>query len=254
MGKKANERKLRQMIFSGMADITDSEIKRLIDNELSKDDKDVDMDYIDLCFELMEARKNNAPAKKKQGFTYRRALIAAIVVILFVATGITASASAVRNNIPKILADFVTYNAGGANTSADGYALSDTELSKKLAELGIAPVTFPEEILGEDCRITDIRSVTEDETNSANVTIDFEYKAMSGELTVLLFAQNAEWTGTNNSRRVISAQVIPVNGMGILVLEQEDGCLISYKDNLTVYYIELNCDMDTAIEFADSIK
>lgn len=234
-----------------MADMTDSEINRLIEKELSKDTDDVDMNYVDFCFELMEARKRNAPAKKKQSITYRRALIAAAVVILFVATGITASASAVRDNTPKILANFITYRS---NTSADGYALSDTVLAKELAELGIAPVTFPEEMIGADCEIADIRSEAYDETASAGVAVDFEYKGMNGELTVLQFKQNTEWTGTNNSRRVISAQVISVNGLGVLVLEQEGNCLISYKDNLTVYYIELSCDMETALEFAGSIK
>lgn len=251
MGKKADERKLRQMIFSGMADMTDSELNRLIDHELSKDTDEIDMSYVDFCFELMEARKRNASAKKKQSFTYRKALIAAAVVILFALTGITASASAVRDNIPKILANYVTYRS---NTSADGYALSDTELAKELAELGIAPVTFPEEMLEEDCKITDRRSTSEDETASAGVLVDFEYKGMNGEFTVLHFEQETEWTGTNNSRRVISAQVISVNGLGVLMLEQEGSCLISYKDNLTVYYIELNCDMETALEFADTIR
>ena len=252
MGKKDDERKLRRMIFSGMADMTDSEINRLTDNELSKDNSDVDTDYVDFCFELMEARKSNAPAKKKPSFTYRRALIAAAVMILFIATCITASASAVRDNIPQILANYVTYNAN--RTSADGYALSDTKLAKELAEFGITPATFPEEMIAEDCKITDIRSIDENETAFANVLIDFDYKGMHGELTALRFEADTEWTGTNNSRRVISAQVISVNGMGVLVLEQEGNCLISYKDNSTVYYIELHCDMETAIKFADSIK
>ena len=237
-----------------MAEMTDSEINHLIDKELQKDSEEVDMDYIDLCFELLEARKRNAPARKKRGVTYRRALIAAAVVILFVATGITASASAVRENIPKILANFVTYNTGRSGTSADGYALSDTELAKKLADFGIAPVTFPEKMLEEDCEITNISNVFEDETSSVSAIIDFAYKGIGGEFTVLQFARDTEWTGTNNSRDVISAQVISVKGMGVLVLEQEGSCLISYKDHFTVYYIELNCDMETAIAFADSIK
>ena len=48
--------------------------------------------------------------------------------------------------------------------------------------------------------------------------------------------------------------MIKVNGMDVLVFEQENNCAIVYKDNLTTYNISLYCDLGTAIKFAESIK
>lgn len=42
--------------------------------------------------------------------------------------------------------------------------------------------------------------------------------------------------------------------MDILIFERDNSCSIIYRDNVTEYNIHLKSDIETAIEFAESIK
>ena len=53
---------------------------------------------------------------------------------------------------------------------------------------------------------------------------------------------------------VEAGEMININGMDVLIFEQEKKCTIIYRDNLTDYYIYLECDFETAKEFAKTIK
>ena len=44
------------------------------------------------------------------------------------------------------------------------------------------------------------------------------------------------------------------NGIDIIIFEKEKSCTITYKDNLTEYTFLLECDFETAKEFAKTIK
>ncbi|MDE7124424.1 MAG: hypothetical protein K2N83_02895, partial [Eubacterium sp.] len=85
-------------------------------------------------------------------------------------------------------------------------------------------------------------------------TVDFEYKNNYGNIRISKLDNDMEFVGERIARNVISGKMIQSNGMDILVFERENSCTIEYKDNLTEYNIMLECDLDTAIEFAETIK
>ena len=265
LNKKFSKNKLLKIANSGLADLSCEQIKNLIQKESQKNYEDINTDFIDLCFDLLEMKQNDKSSKisnikigsKKNSI--KRALIVAAVFVIFIATTLTALAQ-FNLNIPQKIAKLINGNAEiqnnlkFADTTPEGYALSDTDLSKQVAEYGISPVTFPEEMIKEHCNINKVENITSDKNISTDVIIDFKYYGDYGNVNISKFSEDFNWIGYNDSTDVVSGQVIKVNGLDVLIFEREGSCTIIYKDNLTEYNIYLESDIDMAIQFAESIK
>lgn len=178
-------------------------------------------------------------------------------MVVFIST-ITVSAQ-FNLNIPEKIVQLINgnaeidYNLENADTTADGYALLDTDLAKQIADYGITPVTFPEEMIKENSKITKIKLDMNEDVLKI-VDIDFEYNGQKGSLYIQQISENNGSTGVNTVLDIKSGRMINVNGMDVLVFEQENSCSIRYKDNFTIYDIHLDCNLETAIKFAESIK
>ncbi len=259
MKNKFSKKDFEKMIFSKTTNLSKEEIKMLIDRELSKEAQNIDTDYIDLCFELMsindEPKKAVVPTKSFR--TKKSMMIAAAVMILLVSM---MSVSAVYFNIPQKVAELVNGNAEidfdleNADTTADGYKLLETDLAKELESMGITPVTFPEAMVRKECKISKIENLTVDESISLFANIVFVYNDYSGSILIDQKTPYEEIAGVRTVMDVETGEMINVNGMDILVFEQEKNCTITYRDNLTDYTIYLECDFETAKEFAKTIK
>ena len=68
------------------------------------------------------------------------------------------------------------------------------------------------------------------------------------------FKDDLQWSGSDTVMNVKSAEMININGIDIIIFEKEKSCTITYKDNLTEYTFLLECDFETAKEFAKTIK
>lgn len=258
MKRKLSKKKLKKMIASDFTDLSTEEIKALIQKEVDKGSDELDTDYIDLCFELLSI-KNSKQKTSKVKFTKptKVLLTAAVLMVVFVST-ITVSAQ-FNLNIPQKIAQLINgnaeidYNLENADTTANGYALLESDLAKQLTDYGITPVTFPEEMIKENCTITQIESMFSDSISNS-VDIDFDYKGQQGCLTIEQMSKELETAGVSTVMDIKSGQMINVNGMDILAFEKENSCTIIYKDNLTKYNIYIDCNLETAIKLAESIK
>lgn len=261
MKNKLSKKKLQKMIASDFTDLTVEEIKALIQNEVEKGADKLDTDYIDLCFELLSIKKDTASDAKRIKFSkpVKVIFVAAVIVTVLVST-ITVTAQFGLDLPQKIAHLFegdakVDYKLEGLNNTANSYALLESDLAKQLETYGITPVTFPEELIKENCRITKITNMTSDESISKDVTIDFEYQNNNGILTVTQYADGFMFGGETIVIDVVSGQMKNINGMDVVILEQEgDYCTVRYKDNNTIYEIYLECDLDTTIGLVESIK
>lgn len=248
------------MLNSGFSDLSVDDIKYFIRSELEKDESEIDTDYVDMLFRLLSIKQNGNSAKKTYYKKPLKVLIAAAVIIVLFASALTVSAQVFNFNITYEIAKLINgnaeidYNLDNADTTADGYALLDTELAKRIAELGISPITFPEEMINDNCEITKIENRTIDEKIAIDVLIDFDYQGKYGKLTIIQYTLDLGWAGTDNSMDIVSGQLIRANGMDILVFERNDNCSIRYRDSLTEYNIYIKCDIDTAIKIAETIK
>ncbi|MGN0005087.1 MAG: DUF4367 domain-containing protein [Candidatus Gastranaerophilaceae bacterium] len=258
MKNEISKKKLKKMIASDFTDLSAEEIKALIQKEVDKGPDEIDTDYIDLCFELLSI-KNNSTNKRKIKLTKsaKVLLAAAVLMVVFIST-ITVSAQ-FNLNIPEKIVQLINgnaeidYNLENADTTADGYALLDTDLAKQIADYGITPVTLPEEMTKENCKVIQIEDVSVDETWKI-ISVDFYYNNQKGWLRVEQMSEELETAGVSTVMDIKSGQMININGMDIIMFEQDNRCSIIYKDNLTTYEISLDCNLETAIKIADSIK
>lgn len=259
MNNKFSKKKLRRMIDSGFTDLSSEDIKKLIEIEISKGVENTDTDYIDLCFKLLAIREKQVVSISHKKNRVRTLLVAAIVLI-FMFSVITVSAYVFDFNVPNSIAQlinndaYVDINLEYADTTADGYQLTGSDLAKELEDHGVTPVTFPEELLAHDCKIVSIEYPETDKTVNIVANINFEYRGCYGRFTITQFVNDIYWLGENTHINVISGQMLRVNGMDILVFEYEDSCSVEYKDNCTEYRIFIECDIDTVINFTKSIK
>lgn len=207
------------MIASDFTDLSTEEIKALIQKEVDKGPDELDTNYIDLCFELLSI-KNNDTNKRKIKFTKpaKVLLATAVLMVVFIST-ITVSAQ-FNLNIPQKIAQLINgnaeidYNLENADTTADGYTLLDTDLAKEIADYGITPITFPEEMIKENCKITQIEDVSPDETWKV-ISIDFDYNGQQGWLRIDQMSEDLESTGVKSVNNIKSGQMIKVNGMDV---------------------------------------
>lgn len=246
------------MIDSDFTDLSTEKIKALIQKEVDKGPDKLDTDYIDLCFELLAVKGNAKGKRVKFKKPAKVLLVAAALMVVFIST-VTASAQFnfdIPQNIAKLIDNNaeIDYNLENADTTADGYALLNTDLAKQLADYGITTVTFPEELIKDNCKITKIENTTTDKTFSHDANVEFEYNGQKGDLIIHQEVEEFESTGVDTVLDIKSGRMINVNGMDVLVFEQENSCSIKYKDNFTTYDIHLDCNLETAIKFAKSIK
>lgn len=263
MSGKYETNKLKESIYSGFSDLSKDEIRNLIKQEVEKGPDAMDTEYIDFCFELLKSKDEAGSENKKKSIKLKKPLlIAAAIIVVIMVPVLTVSADLFNFTIPKNLADavdgnaLVDYNLENADTSADGYALTDTDLYKELAAHGITPVTLPEYLTNGNCTITEI-SFDTDHTNIVTFAyIYFEYNGCSGSLDISQYSEDVENAMIEEYMDVKSGQIIRVNGMDVMVIEQKNHyCSVRYKDALTQYDFFLrDCDLDTALEFAKSIK
>lgn len=260
MKRKLSKKKLKKMIDSDFTDLSTEEIKALIQKEVNKGPDKLDTDYIDLCFDLLAVKGNAKGKRVKFKKPAKVLLVAAALMVVFIST-VTASAQ-FNFDIPQNIAKLkdnnaeIDYNLENADTTADGYALLNTDLAKQLSDYGITPVTFPEELIKDNCKITKMGNTTTDKTFSHDANVEFEYNGQKGNLTIHQEVEEFESTGVSGYNNLKGGKMIKANGMDILVFEHDDNSSsITYKDGLTTYDILLTkSTMENAIKFAKSIK
>lgn len=254
----------KQVLLDNSAVLSKQELEEIIENELLKSESEMDADLIEYCLDSIKklelSEEDNKKEESKKVFFINpkmwRVLIAMSVVFVFAIT-----ASAFYFNIPEEIAQLINgnaeldFNLENADTTADGYALLETDLAKELENFGIVSVTFPEAMVRKECKISKIENLTVNEAISLDANIEFTYNENIGSLMIRRFrAMDTEWTGSSTVMDVEAGEMINVNGMDVLVFEQKNNCTITYRDGLTEYNIYLECDFELAKEFAKTIK
>ncbi len=255
----------KQVSLDNSQVMSKQELEEIIENELLKSESEMDADLIEYCLDNIKklelSEESNKKEESKKVFFINpkmwRALVAMSVVFVFV---FAITASAFYFNIPEEIAQLINgnaeldFNLENADKTADGYALLETDLAKELESFGITPVTFPEAMVRKECKISKIENLTVDESISLDAYINFEYNGLLGRLRVEQKMPFDEIVGSTAIIDVGAGEMIRVNGMDVLVFEQDENCTIIYRDNLTDYYIHIECDFGTAKEFAKTIK
>lgn len=251
----ATQKQVKRALYNGLPNLSDLELKQMIDLELKKDDSQIDMSYIDTCFDLLEMHANGKAVLRPRRTWLKAVLIAAMVSVI-AASAMSVSAHLFNFNIPEEIAQKLSGyaqidpNMSEADTSAAGYALADTAIAADLAKLGITPVTLPR-LLAEG-QIQSVKSILQSPDICA-AQVRFCAQDTAGDLTITQYADQSNWSGKSQVLDVDGGTLVHANGLDILVLTQKDGCTLQYKDGNTEYDIFLECNEAAAIAFAKSM-
>lgn len=249
------QKQVKRALYSGLPNLSDQELRRMIDRELQKDSSQIDMNYIDTCFDLMEMHADGKIVMRSRR-TWLKAVIVAAVITTVAVSAVSVSAHLFNFNIPSEIAHKISGDAqidpnlAEADTSADGYALTNTAVAKDLAELGITPVTLPKLITDGD--IQSVSTIQKD-SMMTSAQVRFTAQGITGDLTVTRYADSYSWEGTDRVTDIDSGKLVRANGLDVLVLAREDSCTLRYRDGNTEYDLYLACDEDTAVAFAESL-
>lgn len=251
----ATQKQVKRALYNGLPNLSDRELRRMIDRELEKDSSQIDMNYIDTCFDLMEMHADGRITVRPRRKWLKAVIVAAVVATVAV-SAVSVSAHLFNFDIPSEIAHKISGNAqidpnlAEADTSAAGYALTASPVAKQLADLGISPVTLPRQLAQGD--IQSVRTIQSDNTMTSAQVL-FETDGTAGDLTVTRYATANDWDGKDQVTDIESGKLVHANGLDILVLTRDDSCTLRYRDGNTEYDLYLECDQDTAVAFARSM-
>lgn len=186
---------------------------------------------------------------------FKKIAAVAAAACLIIATTAGASAHFFDFNIAEELVEYFSNHLKikmeGGSQNADSYSLTGSALAQELENNGISPVTLPAALLTDEWKITNISSQKDDVLATADV--NFENEDIIAMMTIIQYSSK-DFMPPTDVMYPEKGEQIDINGMNVLVVESGDSIFVYYQDDLTEYNITFNCDFQSVVEIANSIK
>ena len=238
-------------------------LNKIIDEEMEKSEEEMDTELIEYCLDKLnklEAETPDIEEKKGNGDSndkhikpkFKKVIaVAAAIAVLFVGT-LSVSAIVFDVNlfdgIVELYNDYIRINFDKTDNKADEYQLLGTELAKELADNGFDEVLLPE----AEFEIIKITYEVGEYINSANITLEYQDELCNIDITQFSMEEivpDVEFLNVTSEIKEIK------NGnITIYCFMQGDSAAITYKDGLSVYFINIPLDLEETVEFAKTIK
>lgn len=242
-------------------------LNKIIDEEMEKSEEEMDTELIEYCLDKLSKLEAETPAteeKKGNGDSNGKhiklklkkviAVAAAIAVFLVGTLSVSAVVFDVNlfDGIVELYDDYIRINFDNTDDKADEYQLLGTELAKELADNGFNEVLLPEAIFSEEYEITKIDYELGEYMSSANITLEYQDELCNINITQFSMEEivpDVEFLNVTSEIKEIK------NGnITIYCFMQGDSAAVTYKDGLSIYFIQIPLKLDDAIEFAKTIK
>lgn len=256
-------------------ELTVEELENIIEEELQKDESEMDPDLIEYCLyyiskagtdggkekkadiagndKITEPPAADKPEKSRfNGKLKKLPIIAATIALLLVTTGIATVATnkKVKNSAISFYENHIQVHF---DKQKDESGIPGTEIAAELRKHDISDLKLPAMFLSSDC-IYD--NIFEDNIDGLKVT-SFSYRAnnLSGKVSIRKFYSNESVLPIdfNNTTSYSKVEELSVNGLTVFVIEQENFCSIAHQDNLTQYMMYLNTDFAETVEIAKTL-
>ena len=242
-------------------------LNKIIDEEMEKSEEEMDTELIEYCLDKLsklEAETPDTEEKKGNGdsngkhiklkFKKVIAVAAAIAVLLVGTLSVSAVVFDVNlfDGIVELYNDYIRINFDKTDDKADEYQLLGTELAKELADNGFDEVLLPEAILSDEFKITNIEYESGEFMNSANITFKYKNKFVSLDITKYTIDEivpDVEFLNVTSD-----IEKLEIGNTAVYCFMQDDATAITYRDGLSIYFIQIPLNLDEAIEFAKTIK
>lgn len=242
-------------------------LNRIIDEEMEKSEEEMDTELIEYCLDKLsnlEAETPDTEEKKGNGdsngkhirlkFKKIIAITAAIAVLFVGMLSVSAVVFDVNliDGIVELYNDYIRINFDKTDNKANEYQLLGTELAKELADNGFSVVLLPEAFFSEEYNITKMEYETFEYINSVNIM--FEYKNKLGNIQISEYAIEEIVPDVEFLNVTSNIEEIEIGNITVYCFMQNKSAAITYRDGLSVYFIQLPMNLDEAIEFAKTIK
>lgn len=256
---------------------TVKEIQEMMDEELNKSPEEMDTELVDLCADILndiystneekatEANKNvqdeTETKKTSRKIKFSKVLLIAAVFIIITSIAIPVSARYVHNEasdkIVQFFSDHFKIDLRSGNKNAINHSNENIDLIKSLNDAGFESIILPSNLLENNYSKDDI-SISKDES-FLTAEIDFKIdNNISGFISIIKHRNTLTEFAIGQGdigEQYDSVKQIMLNGMDILIFSDDERSYIQYVDNNIEYSISLdNCNMDSAIEIAESLK
>ena len=269
------KKQLLKILNDDSLELTVEELENIIEEELQKDESEMDPDLIEYClYYISKAGADGGKEKKADsagsdkiaeppaadklkksrfnGKLKKLPIIAATIALLLVTTGIATVATnkKVKNSAITFYENHIQVHF---DKQKDESGIPGTEIAAELRKHDISDLKLPAMFLSSDCIYNNI---FEDNIDGLKVT-SFSYRAnnLSGKVSIRKFYSNESVLPIdfNNTTSYSKVEELSVNGLTVFVIEQENFCSIAYQDNLTQYMMYLNTDFAETVEIAKTL-
>ena len=242
-------------------------LNRIIDEEMEKSEEEMDTALIEYCLDKLnnlETETHDTEEKKGNGdsngkriiFKFKKVIAIAAAVAVFLVGTLSVSAFVFDVNlfdgIVEIYNDYIRINFDKTNDKADSYQLLGTELAKELANNKFDEVLLPEAILSDEFEITDIVYESGEYMNTANIT--FKYNNELGSFFITKYTMSELVPDVEFLNVTSNIETINIDNINVFCFTQDKYASINYKDDLSIYTIQIPIELDDAIELAKTIK
>lgn len=248
-------------------DSLEENINKIIDEEMEKSEEEMDTDLIEYCLDKLsklEVKTPDTEEKKGTGdsndkrikFKFKKVVaVAAAIAVLFVGT-LSVSAIVFDVNLfdgmVELYNDYIRINFDKTDDKADEYQLLNTELAQELADNGFDEVLLPEAFLSEEFEITKIEYELGEYMNSANIT--FNYNNEFGSFFITKYTTDEIVPDFEFLNVTSNIEKLTIGNTTVYCFMQGDAAAITYRDGLSIYFMQIPLKLDDAIEFAKTIK
>lgn len=251
---------LKKILTEKSVSFSEKELRNIIDEELKKDEKEMDVELIDQCLDLLnDSTKNNLKLKKKSLIKAKRLLLIAVIAALLLCIAVPVGAKFINidttDNIVKYCIDHFKIDMSKENLN--NYA--DTESLKN--QNNLSKLILPTGLLQNEYTIKDFKNEKIRETLD-NISFNIE----SGEINCCVIINNYNNVNNVNEYENFAGKfIVPndynnfkqleVNSLDVLVYGNDDVSSIYYCNEGSEYIISLSeCDFDNAVSLAKTLN
>ena len=234
---------------------TEEEVRALVNDELEKDPSEMDTQLIDYCVNLLlenegkDATDNSCSIKetkqKTKKIKFSKTLLLIAILIIIMAIAIPTGAKFVQINAKD---DMVKYEKDHFSIELDGSEKSVDNIIAALESEGVENAVLPKALLGDDYEIYHIKSENEKRYY-------FENKASEIYGDIVIFYSENDFDsliGKSQTSSIYShVEQLKINGIDVLLFEENDYVLLVYLNNNIEYIVMLeSCSFEKAKDIA----
>lgn len=269
------KKQLLKILNDDSLELTVEELENIIEEELQKDESEMDPDLIEYCLYYISKAETDGGKEKKadsagndkiaeppaadkpeksrfNGKLKKLPIIAATIALLLVTTGIATVATnkKVKNSAISFYENHIQVHF---DKQKDESGIPGTAIAAELKKHDISDLKLPAMFLSSDCIY---ENITENNTEDMRIiSLSYSTNKLSGRVSIREFKSEEFIPSVDfqNTTSYSQAEEFTVKGLTVFVIEQGDFCSIAYQDNPTQYMMYLNTDFAETVEIAKTL-